>query len=224
MSRIQNVPVRLMQLKRDTLWHLRDDRFFEYKSVGRCIDPIFTWPWGDILDPWQVRNRFLNLADDDQLGLLSFLRETGVFSWDFPYPSIPEAYFRDVRRDLRQTLENPAKQPWYDRLASELGLSMRLEFGPKMPLGAVLYTEWTSLAMFASAWLDALRGAKFKYCERGDCPHHGPGKSPFEVTRRNQKFCTDGNCAHVEAVRQYRQRAARKRTRRKRKPRQVQDV
>jgi hypothetical protein len=75
--------------------------------------------------------------------------------------------------------------------------------GRKRPGGLEIGVGDTRSALYLTLWLQKVRDAKFRYCKRGDCPVHAPGKKPFSVSRSDQVYCSQ-YCAHLESLRKKR--------------------
>jgi hypothetical protein len=75
--------------------------------------------------------------------------------------------------------------------------------GGRRPGGLEIVVYHTRSALYLTLWLQRVRGEKFRYCKRSDCPDHAVGKTPFPVTRPDKVYCSQ-YCAYLESLRRKR--------------------
>jgi hypothetical protein len=180
-----------------------------------------------LLDGWQCRDEFFKLPQNEN-SLLGFLAKVGVWSmmrapttghWSKevmqhgrqrqPLP-IPVDGLWGWRRMLGDSMVNkrafvkdhaPARKPqtlaevlWGGPSSNKFSLSFELEGKPK---GVAMVRDAHHMLM-TTVYVDAIRGFRFKYCQRKDC------RAPFPLTSKHKrKFCTH-ECGHLETVRRAR--------------------
>jgi hypothetical protein len=185
------------------VWEARNGDL-SYKSTGPH--------WTILLDPWDLRERFLKLRKETEL--MDFLNEVGSFFGAVPDSRSPEHYWawqeliRKMIADGPDTLDKefarstPMLPPIWRRHADVL--FARTEF--KHERGSIvleLTINGTLPAIIQSIYIDHLRGVRFRICARPDC------QSPFPVrSKHRQKYCCQ-SCAHLESVRRSRRRKRR---------------
>lgn len=171
-------------------------------------------------DPWKLRDEFLGLELTGE-GLRQAKRRFG-FIWlgileQLGRPSLEvndDAVARLVRNEFRewQSLLRVAlttqKDRWPQLVAkfspAKVGLLCRplpmvVDWREGLPAGIIRCTN-TLEALIATVWIDAVLGAKYRFCACRGCT-----KPPFMVKRRRQIYCDD-DCKHLQVVRNIRER------------------
>jgi hypothetical protein len=179
------------------------------------------------LDGWQCREAFFDLPQSEA-ALLEFLNKVGLFasvsgilghySKEFmehvrdnhPTPLDVNGFWR-IRDGLKEVLvhqkrfaRTSPRRPLTERLSEFIPsfdfYSPDLSFGfdmSKVPVGVVTITDGMQL-LLATIFTDLVRGLKFKYCARRDCPNL------FIIeSRHKRKYCRQ-YCGHLESVRKQR--------------------
>ncbi|MGA9068788.1 MAG: hypothetical protein WB424_00950 [Terracidiphilus sp.] len=179
--------------------HPDETRFWQFPIKGERRGPF---------DPWQLRNDFLTWPNEDWQG---FCRMFGYF-WK---PLISKNLFTEWQRLLRKALILPARE--WKTLTKEFvmageykpglveallePLKIRFDWDEEFPVARIRENSVLK-KIIATIQVDALQGAQFRVCARHDCKN-----PPFQVEARQKIFCCS-DCAHLVAVRNSRERAA----------------
>jgi len=206
MSHNISLPISFMPLtwKQADLTPVSKREFFEgpgsttlrYRFVekeGKC----------DRFDPWQLRDDFLGWRIEDWQ---AFFYMAGGWSGSF---YVTQSDFVEWQQLLKEALVRPAKE--WKSLAREFApekvsrltgpLRILFDWQGAVPVAKVVLTD-SLTAIIATIQVDALRGAKFRVCARHDCK-----SAPFRIEARHKIYCSS-DCAHLVAVRNSRERAA----------------
>jgi hypothetical protein len=158
------------------------------------------------LDAWAVRSDFLRVESEDDM--LQFLNRTGVFDRDQEHWIVSDLFqFQQVIAYLLKT--PPARWKALKSIfkTQEIIEAVATYQTPRIGFvwteashAAVIRTNTTLGALLATLQVDHIRGAKFAFCARANC------RRQFEIESEHpRKYCS-AECAHIEAVRQYRER------------------
>lgn len=181
------------------------------------------------LDGWQCREEFFNLPQSEA-ALLAFLNKVGVFasvsgivghySKEFmeqirdkhPTPLDVDGLWK-VRDGLKKILvdqkrfaKTSPRRPLTERLSEfipsfnfyEPDMSFGFDMS-EVPVGVVTITDGMQL-LLATIFTDLVKGLKFKYCARKDCPNL------FVIeSKHKRKYCCQ-YCAHLKSVRTQRRK------------------
>jgi hypothetical protein len=124
----------------------------------------------DPVSVWRVKR----LIDDEVLEWQSLIRAAMVTPME-RWPTLKKTF--------------PPRK--VDLLCRPMALAVEWENG--YPRGAIKCTGVLQ-ALVATLQVDALIGAKYRFCACGGCPHS------FEVRRKDQRYCSEG-CKHKQVVR-----------------------
>lgn len=164
---------------------------------------------GTPVNPWQLRDRFLSWPLEDWQ---RFFEISGRWDVGVSHRGFSRDDFAEWQRLLHAALIYPAKD-WDTILDREFELQkvfllkdpipIILEWNGKVPV-ARIPSRNALRSMIASIQLDKLQGAEFRVCARQDC-----NNPPFRVGVRHKIFCST-DCAHLVAVRNSRNRVAKR--------------
>ena len=167
-------------------------------------------------DPWKLREEFLR--NETAGSWEGFFVMAGPF-----YPGyITHADFTEWQRLIKEALVRPAKE-WrslagqFDpKKVARLTGALRIVFNwaGEVPVAKVVPTNSLE-GIIASVQVDALQGTKFGVCARHDCK-----SPPFRLEARHKIYCCP-ECAHLVAVRNSRERAAKAKKSSRRKKSQI---
>jgi hypothetical protein len=181
-------------------WKLDEERGI---PVGRNGIPV-KLPARISVDPWKLREDFLNLPEDDR-ALVDFLNRTQY--WNDRSPKTTNEYWSWQSLIRRALLRRPygwsnlvRKFPVDQVLALRLGFAIDIEWKKGVAIGQVS-ADSPLQAIVATVQIDRMRGVRYDTCARPDCQRLYRIK-----TRHSRKYCTQ-KCAHLENVRAIRRGA-----------------
>lgn len=154
------------------------------------------------LDPWEVREEFLNLERTPGK-LLKFLKKTGAFNVVSPADVRTYWSYQDGLRTMRRA----GAEGWRNILARSTNrfiaelpkLKLLSGFDVKYFRGlpqATVDVNATLHAILASILFDFIQGSTFVPCAREDCPNDFKAK-------RGKQYCKQ-YCAHLASLRRRR--------------------
>src|SRR6202035_3927715 len=156
-------------------------------------------------DAWTVRSRFLGLRDEGDF--LRYLNETGLFLRAEIYGSDQSWRLEDFRVWQRTLTDFLRRRPpvWKKRLDFveqngeqvmrtvhlHTGYPIEFQWGQGRP--SVFVATVTLSAILATVYIDHLRGAKFRLCDRPDC------RTLYEIESEHERRYCRKYCAHLES-------------------------
>lgn len=163
-------------------------------------------------DAHRLRDEFLSMMTDSPAAdeeLLAFLNRYGALSkhqQDVPFFEPADLWAEQSR--LRNAMVQKATLEDFI-LGRYPELLRQLELIPEWPYTKLNAAGWNTASNTATM-LDLLNGAKFGICARKDC------SGVYEFSSDHKRSYCSPECAHVVAVRNSRERAAKKSSKRKR--------
>lgn len=188
--------------------------------IERIRKPVFATEF----DPWEKRDEFFALKQNDTPGLVTFLGTVGFFdrpallikghsalvgrasAWipnaDLPYEvHYTSRMLTDHVWRFRKLLMDSLTQN--ERMEGRAEFEVRIERVDGDP--RVVFTTLTFIdAMLLTLTVDQVRGAKVRKCARPDCG------VPFTQTTAHKKKFHHWDCGHIESVRRQRRREKRR--------------
>ena len=179
----------------------------------------------DVEDPWRMREDLLSNEQDAQLDGTTLVYGrwgTGAEELMVPEGKLGESFY-PWRADLalneeclewlaliRSAMTTPP-QKW-ERLKKQYPpfkvdllcrpVSMSIDWRDGRPFG-VIQPSGILQALIATLQIDALMGARYRFCACEGCPNS------FEVMRRDQRYCSEA-CKHRQVVRDGRKKSQRR--------------
>ena len=169
----------------------------------------------ELFDPWELRDAFLGWRTEDWQAFFFYVGR----GWSGS-AYIAQSDFAEWQQLLREALLRPAREwrsltgQYSPEKVAKLTGPLRIFFDWQRDVPAAMVVLPDSLtAIIATIQVDALQGAEYRVCARHDCK-----SAPFRVEARQKIYCSS-DCAHLVAVRQSRERAAKKGKRKNRRGR-----